>query len=194
MDTTGTRTSKGLEVFRPNRRSMQNATAPPRIIAAAAEIIVRLVGHQHVGRVRRPEEDRAGPPETIHQRCIPLGNVALPKARTAFRTQAAHVDAGLHRQGDAVQPARRPAVRQRLVGRASLVESAFGVEMHDGVQPGVPVRDARGTARRRCSPPPRPHPSARAARRDRRARSRCCRDSSPPARRSHGWSSIACAD
>jgi hypothetical protein len=81
------------------------------------QIVVRVPAHREGGRIRAPDDHRAGRAQVLDNRIVCLGHAVAICDHPAIVDRAALVGVDLHRDGNAVQRAERgPAMSHRIGG------------------------------------------------------------------------------
>jgi len=106
----------------------------PRVAGLSSEPVVGFVGHQEFGRIGIAEKDCACGFKTRNERSVLGGNIVFAEERAGGAGPSGDVNATLERERYAVKRSERLAAREGRFRGAGLAASAFGVQMHEGIQ------------------------------------------------------------
>ena len=107
-----------------------------RVRCPTIDEVVGLVRPRELRRVRLPEQDAAGRPQSSHHRRVPVGHALRPADRARGRHETGRVERVLDRERDAVQRPEERAGHEVGVGLACRLEGSVR-EPHDGVDQRV---------------------------------------------------------
>jgi hypothetical protein len=123
----------------PAARSARCPLQIPRTIRPPVKSIVRLISHQKFRHIRIPQQNRASPSQSRHQRRIFRRDVAAPQSAPALARPPRHIHTTLRRNRYAVQQSKRIRVRTRPRSDCSLrnlrlLPRPIHVHMHKRIQ------------------------------------------------------------
>ena len=129
----------------PAARSARCPLQIPRTIRPPVKSIVRLISHQKFRHIRIPQQNRASPSQSRHQRRVLRGNVAATQTAPTLARPPRHFQRTLHRNRHAMQRTQRIRMRTRprldcSLRNLRLLPRPIHIHMHKRIQLRIPPR------------------------------------------------------
>src|SRR5271155_2808182 len=123
----------------PAARSARCPLQIPRAVRPPVKRVVRLISHQKFRHIRIPQQNRASPAQSRHQRSILRRHVTPSQTAPTLARPPSHIHTTLHRNRHAVQQSKRIRMRtrprpDRSLRNRRLFPRALHIHIHKRIQ------------------------------------------------------------